>query len=129
MSAQKILTAARTILDLIYSLWSTSYDITLADLSCTHSWLMAGRILVRFLKVAQEAESHDQITTLRTEVEFIQLALLLPTFEISHLTITSTDLLLPKSAKESHSHVRLTLGSAGNYDANLNDRSACQNAA
>jgi hypothetical protein len=35
ISALKILTAARATLDLIYAVWSTSYDITLMDLSCT----------------------------------------------------------------------------------------------
>jgi hypothetical protein len=37
MSSLKILTAARDILDLIYIIWSTSYDITLLDLSCSVS--------------------------------------------------------------------------------------------
>lgn len=34
ISALKILTAARAILDMIYSVWSTSYDITLLDSFC-----------------------------------------------------------------------------------------------
>lgn len=37
ISALKILTAARAILDLIYNVWSTSYDITLLDSFCTVS--------------------------------------------------------------------------------------------
>lgn len=37
ISALKILTGARSTLDLIYAVWSTSYDITLMDLSCTVS--------------------------------------------------------------------------------------------
>ena len=35
ISALKILTAARAILDLIYNIWSTSFDITLLDLFCS----------------------------------------------------------------------------------------------
>jgi hypothetical protein len=35
ISALKILTAARAILDLIYNVWSTSYDITLLDSFCS----------------------------------------------------------------------------------------------
>jgi hypothetical protein len=35
ISALKVLTAAREILTLVYAVWSTSYDITLMDLSCT----------------------------------------------------------------------------------------------
>lgn len=91
ISALKILTAARATLDLIYAIWSTSYDITLIDLSCSVSllrieircqitnqpslqfcWLMSGRVLVRFLKAAQEANSPDQMLTLRGELDFIQ---------------------------------------------------------
>lgn len=33
---------------------------------------MSGRVLIRFLKAAQEANSQDQILTLRTELDFIQ---------------------------------------------------------
>ena len=35
VSAHKILTAARAILDLIYHIWSTSFDITLLDSFCS----------------------------------------------------------------------------------------------
>ncbi len=35
ISALKILTSARAILDLIYSVWSTSFDITLLDSFCS----------------------------------------------------------------------------------------------
>ena len=35
VSALKILTAARAILDLIYNIWSTSFDITLLDSFCS----------------------------------------------------------------------------------------------
>jgi len=75
ISALKVLTAAREILTLVYAVWSTSYDITLMDLSCTFCWFMSGRVLVRFLKAAQEANSQDEILNLRTELEFIQLAI------------------------------------------------------
>jgi len=35
ISALKILTAARAILDMIYNVWSTSFDITLLDSFCS----------------------------------------------------------------------------------------------
>ena len=35
ISAFNILTAARAILDLIYEIWSTSFDITLLDTFCS----------------------------------------------------------------------------------------------
>lgn len=37
---------------------------------------MAGRVLVRFLRAAQEADSQDQVLTLQTEVEFVQWVLI-----------------------------------------------------
>ena len=44
-SALRILNAARDILDLLYALQSTSYDITLMDLSCTvRPWLRSYHI-------------------------------------------------------------------------------------
>jgi len=75
ISALRILTAARAILDLIYAVWSTSYNTTLMDLSCTFCWFMSGQVLIRFLKAAQETNSQDQILTLRTELEFVRLAI------------------------------------------------------
>jgi hypothetical protein len=74
---------------MIYNVWSTSYDITLLDSFCSvsyqwrinevliHSvlqlaWFTAGRVLVRFLQAAIDAEGQDQIATLRAELEFVQ---------------------------------------------------------
>lgn len=75
ISALKILTAARAILDLIYSVWSTSYDITLLDSFCSFCWFVAGRVLVRFLQAALDAKSLDQISTLRAEIDFVHSAI------------------------------------------------------
>ncbi|KAF8912757.1 hypothetical protein CPB84DRAFT_1670239 [Gymnopilus junonius] len=75
ISALKILTAARAILDLIYSVWSTSYDITLLDSFCSFCWFVAGRVLVRFLQAALDANSIDQVSTLRAEIDFVHSAI------------------------------------------------------
>ncbi|EKM83798.1 hypothetical protein AGABI1DRAFT_66768 [Agaricus bisporus var. burnettii JB137-S8] len=75
ISALKILTAARAILDMIYNVWSTSYDITLLDSFCSLAWFTAGRVLVRFLQAAIDAEGQDQIATLRAELEFVHSAI------------------------------------------------------
>jgi hypothetical protein len=76
ISALKILTSARAILDLIYSVWSTSFDITLLDSFCSFCWFVAGRVLVRFLQASIDANSVDQISTLRAEIDFIHSAIL-----------------------------------------------------
>lgn len=36
------------------------------------AWFTAGRVLVRFLQAAIDAEGQDQIATLRAELEFVQ---------------------------------------------------------
>ncbi|KAG2023383.1 hypothetical protein CC2G_001044 [Coprinopsis cinerea AmutBmut pab1-1] len=71
ISALKILTSARAILDLIYSVSSTSFDITLLDSFCSFCWFLSGRVLVRFLQVALDARIPDQISTLKAEIDFI----------------------------------------------------------
>lgn len=89
ISALKILTAARAILDLIYNVWSTSFDISLLDSFCSvfysfvilfprlmtqnqFAWFFGGRVLVRFLQAAMDTKSQDQISTLRAELGFVQ---------------------------------------------------------
>ncbi|KAG5652175.1 hypothetical protein H0H81_006015 [Sphagnurus paluster] len=69
ISALKILTAARAILDLIYGVWSTSFDMSLLDSFCSFCWFVAGRVLLRFLQAALDVKSADQIATLRAELE------------------------------------------------------------
>ncbi|KAF9229394.1 hypothetical protein BS17DRAFT_19414 [Gyrodon lividus] len=74
-SAMKILHAARGILDLVYAVWSTNYDLGLLDLFCPFCWYLAGRVFGRFLKAAQDANSAQQIGTLQVELEVIRIAL------------------------------------------------------
>ncbi|KIY47059.1 hypothetical protein FISHEDRAFT_30407, partial [Fistulina hepatica ATCC 64428] len=75
VSALRILTAARAILDLVYAVWSTSYDITLLDPFCSFAWFTAARVLVRFLQAAVEANSLDQVATLKGELDFVHSAI------------------------------------------------------
>ncbi len=87
-SAQRILKAARAILDYTYALWSTSYDITLVDnyfVVCASqrlaffsevldqfAWYMTGRVLIRFQKSAKDL--NDQVLFLQygAELEFVR---------------------------------------------------------
>ncbi|KAH8982587.1 hypothetical protein EDB92DRAFT_1893745 [Lactarius akahatsu] len=75
VSAFKILEASRAVLDLIYAVRSTSFDVTLLDFFCAFCWFRAGRVLVRFWQAAQQANSKEQTLTLRSEVEYIIAAL------------------------------------------------------
>ncbi|EPQ56676.1 hypothetical protein GLOTRDRAFT_40182, partial [Gloeophyllum trabeum ATCC 11539] len=74
-SSCRILEASRAILDLVYALTSTSYDISLLDNFSTFAWFLAGRILVRFLEAAQLANGRDQIPTLVNEITYIRVAI------------------------------------------------------
>ncbi|KZT05881.1 uncharacterized protein LAESUDRAFT_726455 [Laetiporus sulphureus 93-53] len=72
-SSCKILHASRAILDLLYNVYSTSYDVSLLGLFPMMCWFMAGRVLVRFLRVAIDCGSEETCATLRAEVDFISM--------------------------------------------------------
>ncbi|KAG1783846.1 hypothetical protein EV702DRAFT_1055829 [Suillus placidus] len=74
-SAAKILDSARAILELIYAVWSTNYDIGLLDYFCPFCWYLAGQCFGRFLRAAQDAACVQQIDTLRAELDFVRMAL------------------------------------------------------
>ncbi|CUA76885.1 Glutamate-ammonia-ligase adenylyltransferase [Rhizoctonia solani] len=74
LSTQKSLLAARAILDLIYLVCSTSYDLTRLPSVCTFCWFMAARVLVRVLKHRHQAGQISEAATMRSEVEVIKLA-------------------------------------------------------
>lgn len=74
-SAAKILESARAILELIYAVWSTNFDIGLLDYFCPFCWYLAGQCFGRFLRAAQDAACVQQIDTLRAELDFVRMAL------------------------------------------------------
>lgn len=74
-SAAKVLESARAILELIYAVWSTNYDIGLLDYFCPFCWYLAGQCFARFLRAAQDAACIQQINTLRAELDFVRMAL------------------------------------------------------
>ncbi|KAJ7619127.1 hypothetical protein DFH06DRAFT_1235416 [Mycena polygramma] len=76
VSALKILTAARSVLDLAYAVCSTSFDVTLLDPFCSYCWFISGRVLVRFLQAAMDSNATDQISTLRAELDFFESAIM-----------------------------------------------------
>lgn len=71
-SARKTLTAARAIVELMYMLSSTNYDVTLLDLQPFMCWFMAGRVLVRFLRAAIDGSRADQLVPLQSEISFVR---------------------------------------------------------
>ncbi|KAF9650040.1 hypothetical protein BDM02DRAFT_1526203 [Thelephora ganbajun] len=75
ISATSLLVAARQILTLIYSIWSTSFDLALLDVFICFSWYTCGRIFAKFIQAAHEANRPDQVETLKTELQSVQFAL------------------------------------------------------
>ncbi|KAI9060603.1 hypothetical protein FKP32DRAFT_1577873 [Trametes sanguinea] len=72
ISSCRVLASARAILNLLHEAYSTSHDLALLGVFPMVCWFAAGRILIRFLKAAIEANSEDHINTLKNEVDFIR---------------------------------------------------------
>jgi len=75
ISATNLLVAARQVLTLIYSIWSTSFDLALLDVFICFSWYTCGRIFAKFIQAAYAANRPDQVETLKTELQSVQFAL------------------------------------------------------
>ncbi|PSS32185.1 hypothetical protein PHLCEN_2v2058 [Hermanssonia centrifuga] len=89
MSGRKTLSASRSIVDLMYTLTATNFDVSLLDLqpfvcafihaiqSCVDfglqmCWFMAGRVLVRFLRASIDEGIREQILLLQSQVSFVR---------------------------------------------------------
>ncbi|KAL7285130.1 hypothetical protein ACG7TL_000222 [Trametes sanguinea] len=72
ISSCRVLASARAILNLLHEAYSTSHNLALLGVFPMVCWFVAGRILIRFLKAAIEANSEDHINTLKNEVDFIR---------------------------------------------------------
>ncbi|KAG8941100.1 hypothetical protein FRC04_004720 [Tulasnella sp. 424] len=66
-SALQMLAAIRAILDLIYRLCGTTYDLLYLDHSCSLGWFVAGAAIIRFLKAKIDAKDEDEATILEQE--------------------------------------------------------------
>ncbi|KAJ3750260.1 hypothetical protein DFH05DRAFT_1466621 [Lentinula detonsa] len=75
ISALKILTATRSIIDLIYIAWSTTFDPSLFESFVSFCFFAGGRVITRFLQAAIEEEAEDQIKTFRSELGVIRTAI------------------------------------------------------
>ncbi|KAI0375308.1 hypothetical protein BV20DRAFT_933614, partial [Pilatotrama ljubarskyi] len=72
ISSCRILTASRAILNLLHEAYSTSHNLALLGVFPMVCWFAAGRVLVRFLKAAIEAQSEEHIATLQAEINFFR---------------------------------------------------------
>ncbi|KAF5390304.1 hypothetical protein D9757_002838 [Collybiopsis confluens] len=75
ISALKILTATRAIIDLVYTAWSTSFDLSYFESFVSFCFFVAGRILTRFLQAAVEESAEPQIKTFRHDLGVVKSAI------------------------------------------------------
>ncbi|KAG9039774.1 hypothetical protein FRB95_007201 [Tulasnella sp. JGI-2019a] len=75
MSAERILTAARAILDSLYNLTATSYDLLLLDHACSFCWFVCATALMRFLKAKILAGDEAETSKLSSEIQVVRFML------------------------------------------------------
>ncbi len=71
-SAPRMLSAIRSILDLIYKLCATTYDLIFLDHSCSFCWFVAGAALIRFLKVRMDAGDGEEVARMSQELGVVR---------------------------------------------------------
>ncbi|KAF5375247.1 hypothetical protein D9758_000182 [Tetrapyrgos nigripes] len=74
ISALKMLTAARAVIDMVYAVWSTSFNISLFEPFMSFCFFLAGRVFARFYQAAVEQNSMEQMSTLSAEFNIVRTA-------------------------------------------------------
>lgn len=66
--SERILSATRSILELVYKLCGTAYDLIYLDHACSFCWFVAGATLIRLLKVRMRAEDTVEAERITQEI-------------------------------------------------------------
>ncbi|KAG8996145.1 hypothetical protein FRB94_008535 [Tulasnella sp. JGI-2019a] len=74
-SAQKILAAARAILELIYKICATTFDLLYLDHGSSKAWFLAGVTLIRFLAARTVQRDDDEVARLTQELGAVRFIL------------------------------------------------------
>lgn len=72
LSASRLLTAARAILDLIYKISATTFDLVYLDHACSFCWFIAGATLIRFLRARLDAGDEAEVGRISQELEVVR---------------------------------------------------------
>ncbi|KAG8886060.1 hypothetical protein FRB97_007936 [Tulasnella sp. 331] len=75
MSADRILAAARAILDSLYKLTATTFDLLLLDHACSFCWFVCATTLMRFLKAKILADDEAGVGKLSSEIQVVRFML------------------------------------------------------
>ncbi|KAG9043659.1 hypothetical protein FS837_009294 [Tulasnella sp. UAMH 9824] len=74
-SAAQLLWATRGILDLIYKVCATTFDLLFLDHSCSFCWFVAGASIIRFLKVKMQQKDEEEVARLTQELGAVKFML------------------------------------------------------
>ncbi|KAG8903609.1 hypothetical protein FRC00_014646 [Tulasnella sp. 408] len=72
LSSSRILAATRSILELIYKLCGTTYDLIYLDHSCSFCWFVAGASLIRFLKAKMRIGDDTEVQRITQELGVVR---------------------------------------------------------
>ncbi|KAG8895728.1 hypothetical protein FRC01_012227 [Tulasnella sp. 417] len=61
LSSRRILSAAQSILELVYKRFGTAYDLIYLDHACSFGWFVAGAALIRFLKAQMGSSNNVEV--------------------------------------------------------------------
>lgn len=76
-SAAQLLWATRGILDLIYKVCATTFDLLFLDHGCSFGWFVAGASIIRFLKVKMQQKDEEEVARLTQELGAVKYAIIL----------------------------------------------------
>ncbi|KAG8959687.1 hypothetical protein FRC00_001346, partial [Tulasnella sp. 408] len=68
----QMLAATRSILDLMYKLCGTAYDLLHMDHSCSFGWFLAGAAIIRFLRAKINAKDEEEVMRLEQELGIVK---------------------------------------------------------
>lgn len=71
-SAEKMSGAVRAILELMYRLSATTFDLLYLDHSCSLAWFVAGATLIRLLAVKTEAGEQAEVARISQELGVVR---------------------------------------------------------
>ncbi|PSR71406.1 hypothetical protein PHLCEN_2v12673 [Hermanssonia centrifuga] len=71
LSVGRVMKAARGILDLMYAISATSFDVSLLDHLPILCWNVCGRVLTKGLKAAVDKKDYEQSLVLQAEIAFV----------------------------------------------------------
>lgn len=71
-SSERVLAAARAILELMYKLCATTYDLLYLDHASTFFWFLAGVVLIQFLKAKKDAGLEDEVAAVNQELGIVR---------------------------------------------------------